>query len=159
MKRWQSTLAPHAALYVAALWWGSLTALGAWVVPTLFAKLESTRLAGRAAAQLFSSQAMASVVCGVLLLILCSKRPSEPDCEEKPALAGVPRHFDATVFIVTGLFVALVVEFAIAPKIALREQLALWHSIASALLFVQWLCAARVLAICAAMGGSSHQRD
>jgi hypothetical protein len=43
-------------LFVAALWWGSLTTLGFGVVPLLFARLGSPAQAGQMAAQLFSAQ-------------------------------------------------------------------------------------------------------
>ena len=73
-------------VWVAALWWGSLTTLGFAVVPLLFAYLPS------------------------------------------PALAG--------------MLLALLVEFAVAPRILARENLRLWHGVGSAMYLLQWICAA-----------------
>jgi hypothetical protein len=53
---------------VAALWWGSLTALGAWVVPLLFAHAPTKAVAAGLAVNLFSAQAWVALVCGVLSL-------------------------------------------------------------------------------------------
>ena len=36
---------------------------------------------------------------------------------------------------------ALLVEFAVAPRIVLRENLKVWHSVGSAMYLLQWLCA------------------
>ena len=44
------------APWLAALWWGSLTTLGALVVPLLFVHLPSPALAGGMAAKLFAAQ-------------------------------------------------------------------------------------------------------
>ena len=41
---------------LAALWWGSLTTLGALVVPLLFAYLPMPAMAGNMAARLFAAQ-------------------------------------------------------------------------------------------------------
>jgi Domain of unknown function (DUF4149) len=132
------------ALLAAALWWGSLTALGAWVVPTLFAKLETARLAGSLAAHLFSAQSMASAACAVLLLMVL-QRPGFKESEENSHFAGVGAQSDAIIFVVSGLFLALLLEVGVAPKIVARSQLALWHTVGVALLVAQWLCAAAVL--------------
>ena len=39
------------------------------------------------------------------------------------------------------MLLALLVEFAVAPRIVARENLALWHSVGSAMYLLQWLCA------------------
>jgi hypothetical protein len=39
------------------------------------------------------------------------------------------------------MLLAVLVEFAVAPLIALRENLRLWHSLGSGMLLLQWLCA------------------
>ena len=119
-------------LWSAAVWWVSLTALGAWTVPMLFAHLPTPALAGVMAAKLFTAQTWVSLVCGLALLI-CS-RPNQP-------LALVAPSSVAIIFIVGGMLLALLVEFAVAPRIVLRENLRLWHSVGSAMLLLQWLCA------------------
>jgi hypothetical protein len=39
------------------------------------------------------------------------------------------------------MLLALLVEFAVAPRIVLRENLRLWHSLGSGMQLLQWLCA------------------
>ena len=124
------------APFAAALWWGSLTAVGFMVVPLLFKFLPTPAMAGHMAAKLFTAQTWVSVACGmVLLLVLRSNRPA--------ALAG--RAQAALVFIVLGMLLALLIEFAVAPRIVARENLRLWHGAGSVMYAVQWLCAAAVL--------------
>ena len=124
------------AAFAAALWWGSLTAVGFMVVPLLFKFLPTPAMAGHMAAKLFTAQTWVSVACGiVLLLVLRSNRPA--------ALAG--RAQAALVFIVLGMLLALLIEFAVAPRIVARENLRLWHGAGSVMYAVQWLCAAAVL--------------
>jgi hypothetical protein len=43
------------------------------------------------------------------------------------------------------MLAALLQEFAVAPRIVLRQNLALWHSVGTAMYAVQWLCALVVL--------------
>ena len=124
------------AAFAAALWWGSLTAVGFMVVPLLFKFLPTPAMAGHMAARLFTAQTWVSVACGVvLLLVLRSNRPS--------ALSG--RAQAALGFIVLGMLLALLIEFAVAPRIVARENLRLWHGAGSVMYAVQWLCAAAVL--------------
>ena len=124
------------APFAAALWWGSLTAVGFMVVPLLFKFLPTPAMAGHMAARLFTAQTWVSVACGIVLLLVSrSNRPS--------ALSG--RAQAALVFIVLGMLLALLIEFAVAPRIVARENLRLWHGAGSVMYVVQWLCAAAVL--------------
>ena len=124
------------AAFAAALWWGSLTAVGFMVVPLLFKFLPTPAMAGHMAARLFTAQTWVSVACGVVLLLVSrSNRPS--------ALSG--RAQAALVFIVLGMLLALLIEFAVAPRIVARENLRLWHGAGSVMYAVQWLCSAVVL--------------
>ena len=124
------------APFAAALWWGSLTAVGFMVVPLLFKFLPTPAMAGHMAAKLFTAQTWVSVACGIVLLLVSrSNRPS--------ALSG--RAQAALVFIVLGMLLALLIEFAVAPRIVARENLQLWHGAGSVMYVVQWLCAAAVL--------------
>jgi len=125
--RWLA-LAP----WLAALWWGSLTTLGALVVPLLFVHLPSPALAGGMAAKLFTAQTWLSTGCGLLLLLI-----------HRPAQAGSDHGRDqsALVFMLLGVLMALLSEFAVAPRIVSRENLRLWHSVGSAMFALQWLCA------------------
>lgn len=119
-------------LWVAALWWGSLSTLGFLVVPMLFAHLPTAALAGAVAAKLFSAQTWVSCVCGLILLM---------DSRSDRALAIVPFTQAAIIFIVSGMLLALLSEFAVAPRIVARENLRLWHGVGSAMYLLQWICA------------------
>ncbi len=123
-------------LFVAALWWGSLTTLGFLVVPLLFAHLPTPAMAGGMAAKLFAAQTWVSVVCGLLLLMIF--RSNRPLAQANTAQA-------AMIFVVSGMLLALLVEFAVAPRIVARENLKLWHAVGSGMYGVQWLCAGAAL--------------
>ncbi|MDP3864432.1 MAG: DUF4149 domain-containing protein [Rhodoferax sp.] len=120
------------APWLAALWWGSLTTLGVVVVPLLFVHLPSPALAGGMAAKLFTAQTWLGTGCGLLLLLL--NRPGQDRVD-----AG--RAQSITVFVMLGVLLALLSEFAVAPRIVSRENLRLWHSVGSAMFALQWLCA------------------
>jgi hypothetical protein len=61
---------PKVRLLVAALWAGSLWAVGYLVAPTLFATLSDRVLAGVIAGSLFHAMAMLSLGCGLAMLLL-----------------------------------------------------------------------------------------
>jgi hypothetical protein len=121
---------------VAALWWGSLGAIGFMAVPLLFAHLPSPALAGNMAARLFAAQTWLSVACCLGLLLLSRPRGST-------TLA--PWAGATLAFILGGMLLALLVQFGIAPRIVARQDLRLWHSVGTAMYVAQWLCAAWVL--------------
>ncbi len=123
-------------LWLAALWWGSMSAVGFWVVPLLFAHLPSPSMAGTMAAKLFTAQTWVALICGLLLLLISGRKRSE--AQENRAQA-------ATILIVVGMLLALLSEFAVAPRIVLRENLALWHAVGSAMYLAHWVCAGLVL--------------
>lgn len=102
----------------------------------LFVYLPTPAMAGVMAAHLFAAQTWVSVACGLVLLILFrSNRPL--------ALDDIAQ--SATLFIVGGVLLAVLVEFAVAPRIVARDNLALWHGVGSGMYLVQWLCACVVL--------------
>lgn len=117
----------------AALWWGSLTATGFVAVPLLFANLATPASAGQMAAKLFTAQTWVSIVCGVLLLTL---RPEASTALARTAGVG---------YVLAGLILAILGEFAVAPRIVARQDLALWHSLGTAFYASQWACALMVL--------------
>lgn len=119
-------------LWLAALWWGSLTTVGFFVVPMLFVHLPSPAMAGSMAGKLFSAQTAVSVVCGLLLLLLF---------RSNKALAPVDIAQSATLFVVGGILLALLVEFGVSPHIIARDNLALWHRVGTGMYVAQWLCA------------------
>jgi hypothetical protein len=120
----------------AALWWGSLTTTGFVVVPMLFAYMPSPALAGNMAAHLFSAQTWVALGCGMLLLFA-----SSPDRDT----ARMDWAHGALIFVVGGVLLALLSEFAVAPRIVARENLKLWHSIGSGMYLLEWVCAGVVL--------------
>lgn len=124
-------------LFIAALWWGSLTAIGGFAVPLLFASLPSTQVAGPIAARLFAAQNTLAIGCGVVLMLLF---------KGQVAGAQASRRRRGHVFIaVLGVLLALLIQFAVAPRIVARQHLALWHTLGTAFFAVQWLCAGALL--------------
>ena len=124
------------ALLVSALWWGSLTTIGFLVVPMLFAHLGNPALAGSLAGRLFSAQSWVALACGlVLLTYFRSKIQDRVDAPSRISIAWV----------VVALLLALLQEYAVAPRILARENLRLWHSLGSAMYLGQWLSAGVLL--------------
>ena len=123
-------------LMVAALWWGSLTALGFVVVPMLFTYLPSPAAAGQMASRLFTAQTWLSIACTMFLLLIYNQKEAEN--QDKRAQAAIK-------FIVTGLLLVVLVEFAVSPRILSARadggNLKLLHGLGSAMYFAQWLCA------------------
>lgn len=123
-------------VFLAALWWGSLTTLGALVVPMLFMHLATPAMAGNMAARLFAAQTWLSIACGLLLLLV--SRP-------KGEITQYPWARAAMVFILGGMLLAVLVQFGVAPRIEARQNLRVWHSAGTVLFGLQWLCALAVL--------------
>ena len=123
-------------VFIAALWWGSLCAIGFMVVPLLFVHLETAAIAGQMAGKLFTAQSWLSLACGVLLLT-AAQRVSK----------GVP--YTPSPWVMAGMLFALLLEVAVKPHIMARDNLALWHNLGSAFYLLQWVCASKVLwAVC-----------
>lgn len=137
-------------LFLAALWWGSLTVLGFVVVPMLFMHLGSPAAAGAMAARLFSAQTWISTGCALLMLMVFN---------QKDALAQAESAQAAMKFIVAGMLLALLVEFGVAPRIVSARadggNLRLWHGLGSAMLLGQWLCASLSLWFLSAAPGQA----
>lgn len=123
-------------LLAAALWWGSLTAIGFIAVPTLFAHAASPQVAGALAARLFTAQAWCSLGCGMAILVSARGPDGMPSLDWARGALG---------YVLGGMLLALLVEFAVAPRITARQDLALWHSAGTAMYAVQWICALVVL--------------
>ena len=123
-------------LMIAALWWGSLSALGFVVVPMLFTHLPSPAAAGQLAAKLFTAQTWLSISCAMFLLLIYNQK--EDKFQDIRAQAAIK-------FIVTGLLLAVLVEFGLSPRIVSARvdggNLKLLHGLGSAMYFGQWLCA------------------
>ncbi|MDB5857539.1 MAG: hypothetical protein JWQ76_1228 [Ramlibacter sp.] len=132
MPAWKARL----PVLAAALWWGSLSVVGFLVVPLLFTNAASPAQAGQLAARLFSAQTWVGMGCGMVLLMAAS---TSEDTAKMDWGQG------ALVYVLLGMLAALLQEFAVAPRIVLRKDLAFWHSAGTALYSVQWLCALVVL--------------
>ncbi|WP_295548283.1 DUF4149 domain-containing protein [uncultured Pseudacidovorax sp.] len=126
---------PRAALMAAGLWWGSLTAIGFVAVPLLFMHLPTPALAGATAAKLFSAQTWVTVGC-VLVMLVAMGRQDDGEPQTPPG---------AVMLMLGGLLLALLVEYAVAPRIVARENLRLWHGVGTAMYAAQWLCAGAIL--------------
>lgn len=124
----------------AALWWGSLTALGFVIVPMLFIHLPSPTAAGQIAAKLFTAQSWMGIACTMFLLLMYN--PKVAACQDI-------RGQSAIKFIVTGLLLTVLVEFGLSPRIISARldgaNLKLLHGLGSAMYFGQWLCAGYAL--------------
>ena len=123
-------------LFAASLWWGSLSAIGFLAVPLLFRYLPSPAMAGQMAAKLFAAQTWVTLACAIVLLL--ALKPKSGLVQSQPARA-------ATILVVLGMLLAMVVEYGVAPRIVARENLRLWHSAGTLMYAVQWLCAGAVL--------------
>ena len=125
---------------LAGLWWGSLTGLGFIVVPMLFTYLPSPAAAGQMAAKLFTAQAWLSVACTMFLLLIYNQKGVQ--APDKRAQAAI-------VLIVSGLLLAVLVEFGLSPRIVSARadggNLKLLHGLGSAMYVGQWLCAGATL--------------
>lgn len=136
----KNSLLQRLPLWLAALWWGSLATVGFLVVPLLFVYLPTAAQAGGMAARLFTAQAWVGVVCATALLLISRSNQA----------AGPHRFAGSTlIFVILGLLLALLGEFAVAPRIVSARALAgagsselkLWHSVGSVMYLVQWVCA------------------
>ena len=132
----------RAAVFLAALWWGSLSSLCFMVVPLLFKHLGTPAEAGAMAAKLFSAQTWVSVACTMLLLLMLNRKDTELS----------QSHGDArkvTAWAVAGLLLALLVEFGVAAQIvnarASGGNLRWWHGLGSVMYLAQWICASLAL--------------
>ncbi|MCW5671352.1 MAG: DUF4149 domain-containing protein [Hydrogenophaga sp.] len=130
------------AIFVAALWWGGITALSFLAVPTLFAQMGSPAMAGPVAAKLFSLQCYAGLLLGLALLVML-RRGNEQ--------GGPPDGASMTTLgiVVLGMLLALLQEFGVAQNIVTARasggNLRLWHGVGTAMVLGQWLCAGAVL--------------
>jgi len=119
------------ALMLAAFWWGSLTTIGFLVVPMLFAKLGNPSVAGNFAGQLFEAQSWIAIACGLILLIHFRSKADER--MDGPAMTAI-------FFILGALLLALLQQYAVAPRILALDILKLWHAVGTGMYCVQWLC-------------------
>ena len=142
------------AVFLAALWWGGISALSFVAVPMLFAKLGAP-VAGPVAAQLFSLQCWGGLGVGLALLLVLRRArtaaqfPLAGAAVNPERLAQMQRVLGTMGFVLAAMLLALVQEFGVAQKIvsarATGGHLRLWHSLGSVMVLGQWLCAGAVL--------------
>lgn len=127
---------PRISMLLAALWWGSLSGLGFMVVPLLFLHLPSPAAAGAMAAKLFTAQSWLSIACTFFLLLFLKGKEASALTQQAQA---------AMKFVVAGLFLAVLVEFGVSPRIVSARaeggDLRLWHGLGTAMYVAQWLAA------------------
>ena len=128
-------------LWLAALWWGGMSAVSFVVVPTLFARL-GPAVAGPVAAQLFALQSTGVIVVGLVLLLWLRQQRRRVQAQDIGPLMGT------MALVLLAMLAALLQEFAVAERIVSARStggdLRLWHGLGSALVFLQWLCGAWV---------------
>jgi hypothetical protein len=128
-------------LWLAALWWGGMSAVSFVVVPTLFARL-GPAVAGPVAAQLFALQSTGVIVVGLALLLWLRQQRRRVQAQDIGPLMGT------MALVLLAMLAALLQEFAVAERIVSARStggdLRLWHGLGSALVFLQWLCGAWV---------------
>lgn len=140
------------ACFCAALWFGSMSVTGFMAVPTIFANLQPVAAAGAVAAKLFAKQGWLSITCAVLLLV-CFRGRLRNFAQQQYDENGQPLGRDTSqppnmLFfsaVVMGLLLVLVLQFGVAPRIEMRQNLGFWHPLGVTLYSLQWLCAATAL--------------
>ena len=133
---WRSRL----SLFALVAWWASISVLGFWVVPMLFAAMATPAEAGRLAARLFSQQSWVALVCGIALLLLHRRAAAMRD-----GLPADPVARSIVIAVLVALFAVLVGQYGVSPRIVARDNLKLWHAVGSVLYLVQWLCVTALL--------------
>jgi Mn2+/Fe2+ NRAMP family transporter len=123
--------------FLIALWWGSLTALGAVFVPAVFATSVPKAVAGQMAGALFHAQFYLSMGC-LVLLIACWLLTSRSSTQTHSAWQAYLR-----LGVATGC--AALVEWVVAPHIVSRQDPVFWHGWGSGLFFLQWVIATGML--------------
>lgn len=130
------------SVFVAALWWGGISALSFLAVPLLFATLGSPATAGPVAAKVFSLQCWAGLVLGAALLLIMRRWRGEDASIAPAALTTMG-------FVLFAMLLALVQDFGVAQNIVTARasggNLRLWHGVGTAMVLGQWLCAGAVL--------------
>lgn len=127
------TLLQLLPLWLAAVWALSLSVLGFFVVPMLFANLPTPSMAGIMAGHLFAVQSGISLVCTTGLLLLAGIA----------GFVGLPSAVARSVgrSALAGMVVVAVVQWVVSPHILAHDNLPLWHGMGSGLYLVQWCCA------------------
>lgn len=128
-------------LLVAALWWGGVSLLSFVAVPLAFAHFDNPALAGPYAAKLFSVVSWMSVVAAMALLLWGRF--------QRLRTAEITARWVLLPWLLVAALAALLQENAVSQTILTARNtganLQLWHSLGTALIFLQWLAALRAL--------------
>lgn len=126
--------------YATALWWGSLTALGAWIVPTLFTRIPDKTLAGNVAGRLFSLQNYVALACAWLVLLGCINHGMVEQADGSLHKKPMDKSKQYTIALVAvAAIAALLIQYLAIPHIMARDNLGFWHPFATGLLLLEWL--------------------
>jgi hypothetical protein len=93
-------------------------------------------VAGNFAGQLFEAQSWVAIGCGLILLVHFRTQAGER--VNGPAQTAI-------MLILGALLLALLQQYAVAPRILARDNLKLWHAVGSGMYVVQWACAGALL--------------
>ncbi|KKW68901.1 hypothetical protein AAV94_02995 [Lampropedia cohaerens] len=126
-------------LLAAALWWGALTAIGGIVMPLFYMHAAGAAMAVPLAASVMTASMWLSVACGFTVVLAI--RPSA----EEAGHAWAGRALTTTGWALAALLAALLLEFAVVPRILMRENLSSLLGAGAAVYALQWLCCAVVL--------------
>lgn len=130
--RWQMRL----ALFLAALWWGSLTSVAGLAVPVLWHAIPVASLARPVVVRMLEAQSWLALACGMLILLLFKARANGPSGTQAWAM---------TAGAALGMLCALLLQFSIAPRVMAAPEIRIWWLAGAALLLLQWVCAATLL--------------
>lgn len=142
------------AVFLAALWWGGISALSFVAVPTLFSQLGAP-VAGPVAARLFSLQCWAGLGIGLTLLLLMRRERAamitgiHSQSTESVQVAAMQHLLASMGFVLAAMLLAMLQEFGVAHRIvsarATGGDLRFWHSLGSVMVLGQWICAGTLL--------------
>ncbi|WP_229417445.1 DUF4149 domain-containing protein [Massilia sp. Root418] len=138
---------PRLRLLVAALWAGSLWAVGYLVAPTLFATLSDRVLAGSIAGSMFHSMALLSLGCGLaMLLLLWRATPGWDGKRRRTVLAIIVLMVMCTVVSHFGLQPMMAeLRAAAGPsgvmESAMKSRFGMLHGVSSGIYLIQSLLA------------------
>ena len=135
-----ASLKTRVNLLLLIVWWASISVLGFWVVPMLFASLPTPAEAGRLAARLFAQQGWIALVCGIAMLLLNRRAAAR-----RGDVPANPKALATTVGVGLALFAVLLNQYGVSPHIVARDNLKVWHTLGSGLYLVQWVAVSVVL--------------
>lgn len=145
-------LVTRVKLLLATIWAGSLWTVGYLVAPILFGTLEDKVLAGTIAGNLFQAEAWLSLVCGLVLVLLCKSTVDKIFVKERKVvlllIAGMLACTVAGYFILHPYMVDLrvVMREAVGPALtAAKTKFGLMHGFSSVMYLLESLLAVALI--------------